>query len=74
MARKYWLVLFLAAAALLFAGNGSLLCAAWWAVSAKLIATELLFLLPLALIIGTMLDYLLRLVTNERIYSIAGKP
>ena len=53
-------------------GFGSLLCAAWWAVSAKLIATELLFLLPLALIIGTMLDYLLRLVTNERIYSIAS--
>lgn len=44
---------------------------AWFAVSHQLIASELLFLLPLALIIGVMLDYILRFVTSERVCSIA---
>lgn len=50
-------------------GFGLLLVGAWFAVS---IASELLFLLPLALIIGVMLDYILRLVTGERVCSIAA--
>lgn len=45
---------------------------AWFAVSNKLIASELLFLLPLALIVGVMLDYILRLMTEERAYGIAA--
>lgn len=53
-------------------GLAVLLGAAWWAVSEKLIITEMLFLLPLALIIGVMLDYWLRLSTGKRIYSIAS--
>lgn len=53
-------------------GLAVLLGGAWWAVSQKLVAAEMLFLLPLALIIGVMLDYVLRLSTNERIYSIAS--
>lgn len=59
---------------LLFVGSGFaiLLGAAIWAVNAKLVAAEMLFLLPLALIIGVMLDYLLRLVTDERIYSLSA--
>ena len=48
-----------------------LLVGAWFAVSHQLIASELLFLLPLALIIGVMLDYILRFVTSERVCSIA---
>ena len=56
-----------------FVGSGFclLLIGAWFAVSRQLIASELLFLLPLALIIGVMLDYILRLVTSERVCSIA---
>lgn len=46
-------------------GFGLLLVGAWFAVSHQLIASELLFLLPLALIIGVMLDYILRLVTES---------
>ena len=53
-------------------GFGLLLVGAWFAVSHQLIASELLFLLPLALIIGVMLDYILRLVTGERVCSIAA--
>ena len=57
-----------------FVGGGFalLLVGAWFAVSSNLIASEFLFLLPLALIIGVMLDYMLRLVTSERAYSIAA--
>ena len=56
-----------------FVGGGFavLLGGAWFAVSHQLIASELLFLLPLALIIGVMLDYILRFVTSERVCSIA---
>ncbi len=54
------------------AGFATLLGGAWWAVSQGLVAAEMLFLLPLALIVGVMLDYLLRLSTGERIYSIAS--
>lgn len=53
-------------------GFGILLCGAWWAVSENMITTEMLFLLPLALIIGIMLDYLFRLNTSERVYSLAA--
>lgn len=53
-------------------GFGLLLVGAWFAVSHQLIASELLFLLPLALIIGVMLDYILCLVTGERVCSIAA--
>ena len=57
-----------------FVGGGLavLLGGAWFAVSNKLIASELLFLLPLALIVGVMLDYILRLMTEERAYGIAA--
>lgn len=48
-----------------------LLGGVWLAVSNKLIASELLFLLPLALIVGVMLDYILRLMAEERAYGIA---
>ena len=48
-----------------------LLVGAWFAVSHQLIASELLFLLPLALIVGVMLDYILRLMAEERAYGIA---
>ena len=56
-----------------FVGGGFavLLGGAWFAVSHQLIASELLFLLPLALIVGVMLDYNLRLVTGERVCSVA---
>lgn len=56
-----------------FVGGGLavLLGGAWFAVSNKIIASELLFLLPLALIVGVMLDYILRFVTSERVCSIA---
>lgn len=56
-----------------FVGGGFavLLVCVWFAVSNKLIASELLFLLPLALIVGVMLDYILRLMTEERAYGIA---
>ena len=58
---------------LLFIGAGFtlLLGAAFWAATNKLVIAEMLFLLPLALIIGIMLDYMFRLVTNERIYGIS---
>lgn len=52
-------------------GFGLLLIGAWFVVSHQLIVSELLFLLPLALIICVMLDYILRLVTSERVCSIA---
>lgn len=52
-------------------GFGLLLVGAWFAVSHQLIASELLFLLPLALIVGVMLDYILRLMAEERAYGIA---
>lgn len=56
-----------------FVGGGFavLLGGAWFAVSHQLIGSELLFLLPLALIVGVMLDYILRFVTSERVCSIA---
>lgn len=59
---------------LFFVGTGFaiLVGAAFWAATSKLVVAEMLFLLPLALIIGIMLDYLFRLRTNERIYSIAS--
>lgn len=53
-------------------GFGLLLVGAWFAVIHQLIASELLFLLPLALIVCVMLDYILRLVTGERACSIAA--
>lgn len=58
---------------LLFIGTGFtiLLAAAFWAASNKLVIAEMLFLLPLALIIGIMLDYIFRIVTTERIYGIS---
>lgn len=52
-------------------GFGLLLIGAWFVVSHQLIVSELMFLLPLALIICVMLDYILRLVTSERACSIA---
>ena len=57
-----------------FVGGGFLvlLGGAWYAVSSHLITSEMLFLLPLALIVGVMLDYLLRLGTGERAYSMAA--
>ena len=53
-------------------GLGVLLVAAWWAESSRLVAAELLFLLPLALIIGVLLDYIIRLCSGKRAYSIAA--
>ena len=59
---------------LLFVGSGFviLVSAAFWVVTKQLVMAEMIFLLPLALIIGIMIDYLFRLQTNERIYSIAS--
>lgn len=58
----------------LFIGGGFtlLLGGAWFAVSNGLVAAELLFLLPLALMVGVMLDYVLRLCCNERALGIAA--
>ena len=53
-------------------GLGVLLVGAWFVVSQQLIASELLFLLPLALIIGVLLDYIIRLCSGKRAYSIAA--
>lgn len=53
-------------------GLGVLLVAAWWAESSRLVAAELLFLLPLALIIGVLLDYIILLCSGKRAYSIAA--
>ena len=53
-------------------GLGVLLVGAWFAVSNGLVAAELLFLLPLALMVGVMLDYVLRLCCNERALGIAA--
>ena len=53
-------------------GLGVLLVSAWWAESSRLVASELLFLLPLALIIGVLLDYIIRLCSSKRAYSIAA--
>ena len=53
-------------------GLGVLLVGAWFVVSQQLIASELLFLLPLALIIGVLLDYIIRLYSGKRAYSIAA--
>ncbi len=41
-------------------------------VSQQIIASELLFLLPLSLIIGVLLDYIIRLCSGKRAYSIAA--
>ena len=58
----------------LFIGGGFalLLGGAWFAVSNGLVAAELLFLLPLSLIIGVLLDYIIRLYSGKRAYSIAA--
>ncbi len=58
----------------LFIGGGFalLLGGAWFAVSNGLVAAELLFLLPLALMVGVMLDYVLCLCCNERALGIAA--
>ena len=53
-------------------GLGVLLVGAWFVVSQQLIASELLFLLPLSLIIGVLLDYIIRLYSGKRAYSIAA--
>lgn len=53
-------------------GLGVLLVGAWFVVSQQLIASELLFLLPLSLIIGVLLDYIIRLCSGKRAYSIAA--
>ena len=53
-------------------GFALLLGGAWFAVSNGLVAAELLFLLPLALMVGVMLDYVLRLCCNERALGIAA--
>ena len=45
---------------------------AWFAVSNGLIAAELLFLLLLALMVGVMLDYVLRLCCNDNALGIAA--
>lgn len=53
-------------------GLGVLLVAGWWVESSRLVAAQLLFLLPLALIIGVLLDYIIRLYSGKRAYSIAA--
>ena len=53
-------------------GLGVLLVGAWFVVSQQLIASELLFLLPLSLIIGVLLDYIILLCSGKRAYSIAA--
>ncbi len=52
-------------------GFGILLAAAWWATAQGLVNSEMLFLLPLALIIGVLVDYLVRLNMGERVYSVS---
>ena len=53
-------------------GLGVLLVGAWFVVSQQIIASELLFLLPLSLIIGVLLDYIILLCSGKRAYSIAA--
>ena len=53
-------------------GLGVLLVAGWWVESSRLVAAQLLFLLPLSLIIGVLLDYIIRLYSGKRAYSIAA--
>lgn len=52
-------------------GFGILLAVAWWATAQGLVNSEMLFLLPLALIVGVLADYLLRLNMGERVYSVS---
>lgn len=53
-------------------GLGVLLVAGWWVESSRIVAAQLLFLLPLSLIIGVLLDYIIRLYSGKRAYSIAA--
>ena len=53
-------------------GLGVLFVGAWFVVSQQIIASELLFLLPLSLIIGVLLDYIILLCSGKRAYSIAA--
>lgn len=53
-------------------GLGVLLVAGCWVESSRIVAAQLLFLLPLSLIIGVLLDYIIRLYSGKRAYSIAA--
>ena len=53
-------------------GLGVLFVGAWFVVSQQIIASELLFLLPLSFIIGVLLDYIILLCSGKRAYSIAA--